>query len=147
MHVRKAERHALLLLAAVLVAAALIFAVSKAGEDGTGQPQSFVLLLEGIGEEYVPCLHVGDRIVDRQNRRILGDIERIEATPAKAEVYSEKEEKLIEADVPGKCDVLLFVSALQGDGKEDRKNTVRIGEKYYFRTYGFVGEGQVVDLT
>ncbi len=132
--------------AAMLVVAVLL----SRGEQAEAPPAEgrFVLLLEEIDEALEPHLHVGDRVVDRQNRRILGDILMIDAKASEKEVFSETRGALVRATVPGKCDLRLTVSGIQGEDGilTVSGDTVRLGQVFYFRTYDFSGEGRVVAL-
>lgn len=139
----------LFLLALGLLAAALLPRTGAAKEQrGADGMRDFVLLLSQVDEVYAPCLHVGDRIVDRQSRRILGSVQKIETRDAVTEIFSEAQGRLIEAAVPGRLDILLTVSPYteQQPRTAAKGNAVRIGQIYYFRTYDYLGEGQVIAL-
>ena len=114
----------------------------RATREAAARQADFVLLLEGIDEHYEACLHVGDRVIDRQSRRILGTVSAVESEGASAEVFSEKWGAMIEAPVPGRLN--LFLTVHREEAKD--KDPVRLGEVYYFRTYGYIGEGRVVSL-
>lgn len=139
-------RALLIFSAAMLVVAVLL----SRGEKTEAPPAEggFVLLLEEIDEALEPHLHVGDRVVDRQNRRILGDILKIDAKASEREVFSETRGALVRATVPGKYDLRLTVSGTQSEEGvlTVGGDTVRLGQVYYFRTYDFSGEGRVVAL-
>lgn len=122
-----------------LIALAVFIKVPQRERGSARRAPDFVLLVEGIDEIYQPRLHIGDRIVDRQSRRILGTVSAIEAHAATSEIFSEKEGRLIEAPVPGRLNLLLTVSPAE-------EGETRIGQIYYFRTYDFLGEGRVVRL-
>ncbi len=135
----------LLLLTLSLAAVALL---PRHRETAGEETHGFVLLLEGIDESYEPHLHVGDRMIDRRTRRILGDISAVASDPAMREIFSEAQGKITAAAVPGKRDVRLTVTAA-GNGTHittEAGDVLRIGQVYHFRTYGFTGEGRVIAL-
>ena len=110
---------------------------------------AFVLALDEVDEALLSHLHTGDRVVDRQSRRILGDIAEIRSSQSMREVYSEAHGALVQAPVPERLQILLTLRATERDGTVLTENgdTVRLGQTYYFRTYDFSGEGRVVALS
>ena len=138
-----------LLLIPILILSAVLFKKTGQKEDRIAeQNAAFVLAIEEMDSDLLLHLHVGDRVVDRKNRRILGDITEIRSSQSTAEVYSEAHGRLVEAAVPGKLRVLL---TLRGEAQGSEILTasgdpVRLGQTYYFRTYDFSGEGRVVTL-
>lgn len=137
----------LTLVAAVAISLA-VFLPSRSESDATPQEGSFVLLIEEVDEALKVHLHVGDRVIDRQNRKILGDVLEIQTEASRKEIFSEKANAFITASVPGKYDLRLTLRAEQkGNGILTASGeTVRLGQIYYFRTYDFTGEGRVVAL-
>ncbi len=127
----------------------LAILIPKFGKaEAPAQEGRFVLLLEEVDAAFEPHLHVGDRVIDRQSRRILGDILDIRAETSRREIFSERAGAFVRASVPGKYDLRLTLSATQQDGAilTASGETVRLGQIYYFRTYDFTGEGRVVEL-
>ncbi len=137
-----------LLFFSVAMLALAVFLPTRKKDEAPAAPGGFVLLLEEVDEALEPHLHVGDRVLDRQSRRILGDILQIDATASEKEVFSETRGALTRATVPGKYDLRLTLSGTQSNGSvlTTGGDTVRLGQIYYFRTYDFSGEGRVVAL-
>ena len=119
-------------------------AAKRSAEGGGG----FVLQLSEVEEELLLRLHVGDRVIDRQNRSILGDILEIRAEESYREIFSEADGALVSARVPERFDLLLTISAEREDGRLFTADGIqpKIGQIYYFRTYDFIGAGRVVAL-
>jgi hypothetical protein len=138
----------LLTLAAMLTLSLAILIPKFRKAESPPQQGHFVLLLEEVDAAFEPHLHVGDRVIDRQNRRILGDILNIRTETSRREIFSEKAGAFVRASVPGKYDLRLTLSATQKNGTvlTASGETVRLGQVYYFRTYDFTGEGRVVEL-
>ena len=115
----------------------------SAAEDG-----GFVLPLSEVDEILAPHLRVGDRVVDRQNRCILGDILEIRTEESKREVFSETEGVLFLSRVPGRCDIFLTVSAKKENGicRTAGGETPLLGQTFHFCTYDFTGTGRVVEF-
>ena len=108
----------------------------------------FALLIERVDGAIVPQLRVGDRLLDRQSRHVLGDIEALDEAPCTEEVFSEARGALVLQSVPGYRSLRLTIAALERDGAvfTPDGDAVRLGQIYYFRTHGFSGEGRVVAL-
>ncbi len=141
-----------LVTALLFIAAAALIADLPARREARGweddDAHAFVLLLEGVEQIYEPQLHIGDRIIDRRSRRILGDILAVESAPAVREIFSEARGGLTDAALPQKKDIRLTVTA-KADGARtvtEAGEVLRIGAVYHFRTYGFTGEGRVIAL-
>ena len=134
------------LLVLVLASATLLpkRAVPRAAEGSGG----FVLRLSEVEEALLPHLHVGDRVIDRQSRCILGDILEIRTEASYREIFSEADGALVSARVPERSDLLLTLSAKREDGTLFTADGIqpKIGQIYYFRTYDFIGTGRVVAL-
>ena len=137
----------LLLCIPVLILAVVLPKREKS--EVTPEDGSFVLLLSEVDEFFEPHLHVGDRVVDRQSRSILGDILEIRAEESFREVFSETEGALVSSRVPGRCDIFLTVSAKKENGicRTAGGDTLLLGQTYHFRTYDFTGTGRVVALS
>lgn len=133
---------------AVLLFALAVFLPMRDEKEPESTEGRFVLLLTEVDEALQPRLHAGDRVVDRQNRRILGDISDIRSETSRREIFSERTGKLTLATVPGKYDLFLTLSAMQKNGAvfTASGDPVRLGQIYYLRTYDFTGEGRVVEL-
>ena len=130
---------------------ALILAVvlpKREQPEQTPADGGFVLLLSEVDEVFKPHLHVGDRIVDRQSRSILGDILEIRTEESRREVFSETAGTLVFSRVPGRYDIFLTVSAKKENGiyRTMEGDTLLLGQTYHFRTYDFTGTGRVVAL-
>jgi hypothetical protein len=139
-------RYLLLLCIPLLILAVILPKGEKAQtetEDGT-----FILLLSEVDEAFRPNLHIGDRVVDRQNRSILGDILEIRTEESQREVFSETTGTLIFSRVPERCDIFLTVSAKKENGvcQTMGGDPLLLGQTYHFRTYDFTGTGRVVAL-
>ena len=134
------------LLVAVLSAATLL--PKQAAQRSAEAPGGFVLRLSEVEEAFLSHLHVGDRVVDRQSRCILGDILEIRTEESYREIFSEAGGALVSARVPERFDLLLTLSAKREDGTLITEDGIRpkIGQIYYFRTYDFIGTGRVVEL-
>lgn len=138
---------ALLLLTVAALAILLRSLTSEAPADT--RDGHFVIELSEIDEALLAHLHVGDRVVDRRSRHILGDIRDIRAEESVTEVYSERKGALVEAAVPGKLRVYLTLGAKESGGEvfSEGGDAVRLGQTLHFRTYGFSGSGRVVALS
>ena len=152
MQIRK-RKNGLLLWLPILFAAVLLFGL-YAKRQSTKAPipegnATFVLALDEVDAALLSHLHTGDRVVDRQSRRILGDITEIRSSQSMREVYSEAHGALVESPVPDRLKILLTLRAAKRDGAvlTESGDTVRLGQTYYFRTYDFSGEGRVVALS
>ena len=149
MHIRQ-RKHALYLVLSLLAAAALFAAFYvKRGNEGISADEkeaAFVLAIDEADAALLSHLHEGDRVVDRQSRRILGDIIEIRSSKSVSEIYSEARGALVEAPVPDRLKILLTIKAAEHDGRvlTQGGDTVRLGQTYHFRTYDFSGEGRVV---
>ena len=137
----------LLTLAVVVALSLAVFLPQRASTNKTETGQ-FVLLVQEVDEALANHLHVGDRVIDRQSRKILGDVLEIQATESRREVFSEKKMALVTAIVPEKCDLRLTLKAKKEGNVllTAAGETVRLGQAYHFRTYDFTGEGRVVEL-
>ncbi len=152
MHTRK-RKHGLYL-ALVLLLSVLLFAISYAKKErenipSDGKTAAFVLAIDEADAALLSHLHEGDRVVDRQSRRILGDIIEIRSSESVSEIYSEARGALVEAPVPERLKILLKIRAVaqSGEIRTQSGDTVRLGQTYHFRTYDFSGEGRVVALS
>lgn len=139
-------RYLLLLCIPALVLA--VWLPKSAKEESTAEDGGFVLLLSEVDEAFASHLHVGDRVVDRQSRSILGDILEIRTEESRREVFSETEGVLVFSRVPGRCDIFLTVSAKKENGacRTAGGDALLLGQTYHFRTYDFTGTGRVVAL-
>lgn len=137
----------LLSLPLILLAALLVFRYLPRDAQ-TESAGGFELLIERVDGAIVPQLRVGDRLLDRQSRRVLGDIKALDEAPCTEEVFSEARGALVLQSVPGYRSLRLTVAALERDGAvfTPEGDAVRLGQVYYFRTHGFSGEGRVVAL-
>lgn len=133
---------------AVLLFALAIFLPMRGEKEPEIAVGQFVLLLSEVDEALQPRLHMGDRVIDRQNRRVIGDISNIRSETSRREIFSEQTGKLTLATVPGKYDLFLTLTAEQKNGAVFTVSgePVRLGQIYYLRTYDFTGEGRVVEL-
>ena len=150
MHIHKKEIRLFRILTLLTVAslALAVFLPKKSESRAVSEEGRFVLLLQEVDAALEPHLHIGDRVIDRQNRRILGDILEIRAEASLRVVFSETRGEFVITTVPGKYDLHLTLSAEQRDGAivSMGGESVRLGQTYYFRTYDFTGEGRVVAL-
>lgn len=138
----------LLCLSLTAVLAVLFLLPSQAKREEEGSDGGFVLLLSEVEEVLQPHLHVGDRVIDRQSRSILGDITDIRTEPSLREIFSEEKKALVLAAVPERCDILLTLGASRRDGMVFTADgaPIRLGQTYHFCTYDFTGTGRVVEL-
>ena len=146
---RTTPRFFIIFLLLFFVFAAAFFAKTHIKKAPASETSAFfVLEIREIDAALLSHLHEGDRVVDRKNRRILGDITEIRSSQSTAEVYSEVHGRLVEAPIPDKLRVLLTLQGTARDGEILTKSgdTVRLGQTYYFRTYDFIGAGRVVAL-
>ncbi len=136
----------LLLLCVPMLALSIL--LPKRAEDKNEEEGRYVLCLSEVDEALQPHLHVGDRVVDRQKRCILGDILEIRAEESRREVFSETAGALVSSPVPGRYDIFLTVSAQKKDGicRTASGDVLLLGQTYHFRTYDFTGTGRVVAL-
>ena len=150
MRIYKNEIRLFRLLSVVLVAVlSAVTLLPKPAEKRSAEGSSgFVLRLSEVEEELLSHLHVGDRVIDRQSRSILGDILEIRTEESYREIFSETEGALVSARVPERFDLLLTLNAKREDGRLFTADGIqpKIGQIYYFRTYDFIGEGRVVAL-
>lgn len=149
MRIYKKEAFLFRLLAlGIVVFVSLFLLFPKREASRPTQEGRFVLLLTEVDGMLTPHLHVGDRVIDRQSRRILGDILDIEISESQKEIFSNAHGNFVTATVPEKYDLRLTLSAERTSGTllSMGGDTVRLGQQYYFRTYDFTGEGRVVAL-
>ena len=134
--------------ASVLLLSLAVLLPAKNEQAAAVSKGQYVLLLEEVDEALQPHLHVGDRVIDRRSRKILGDVLEIRAEISHREIFSERDNAFVAATVPGKYDLRLTLSAeKRGDSLTTASGeAVRLGQVYYFRTYDFTGEGRVVEL-
>ena len=138
----------LLSLLLVTVLSAVTLLPKQAAQRSAEESGSFVLRLCEVEAALLPHLHIGDRVIDRQNRCILGDILEIRTEESHREIFSETDGAWVSARVPERFDLHLTLSARREDGRLFTEDGIqpKIGQVYYFRTYDFIGTGRVVEL-
>jgi hypothetical protein len=132
----------------VLCLSAAVLLPSEAKNEARQGEGFFVLQICEAEEALVPCLHVGDRMIDRQSRSILGDISEIRTEESRREVFSAAKGRLVSARVPERCDIFLKIGAEKKNGALFTMGgaAIRIGDTLHFRTCNFTGTGRVVEL-
>ena len=150
MRIYKKEGHLFRLFSLILVLGLSLAVLLPAGAKNEGENEDgrFVLLLSETEEVLVPHLHVGDRVIDRQSRSILGDILDIQVKESRREIFSAADGALVSARVPERCDVFLTLHARKTRGMlfAADETSIRLGQTYHFCTYDFTGTGRVVEL-
>ena len=138
----------LLLMALTAGLALFLFLPSQAKGNKAYEEGAFVLLLSEVDAQLPTCLHVGDRVIDRQRRCIIGDISEIRTEESRREIYSEAKGALVWASVPNRRDVFLTLRAERKGGVllAQDGTPIRLGQTYHFCTYDFTGTGRVVSL-
>lgn len=56
------------------------------GKGGDTPPAHIVIHIEGVDASLADAVHVGERVIDRTNRRLLGTVSEIRLTPSVTEI-------------------------------------------------------------
>ncbi len=142
---------------AVLVAAALAAAVyirffSEGRVTGGGEEDKFtyVLRLEGVRQETIDALRVGDKLYDAENSTCIGTLSAKNTEEAR-DFYQTLDGQIVERPVPDRYDLCLTVEAsgIVSGGVCYAARTLEILENatLYYKTKYIGGYGRVVSVT
>lgn len=129
----------------ILVALALMLARSLLfGQREERAVTAISLRLEDIPNENLDTLRVGDRVLDRGRRTILGTIDEITAAPHLYESVANRESVVVEK--AGYCDVTLRILIENTNRRNQDGGVFYIGAGLTISTHAFAADGKIIAL-
>ena len=129
----------LLLTLSFLLLGRLLFGQTE--KSGTAE---ISVRIEDIPSERIDGLRVGDRVLDRGRRAILGTVEEITAEPHLYESAVERESVTVEKK--GYSDLTLRIRIEQTGRRRRESDAFYIGEGLCLSTHAFCADGKIVSI-
>ncbi len=143
---KRTYREVILLFAIILLVLFFITLTYRLlfGKRATIVTEAISIRIEDIPVEYLEDVAVGDRVLDRTRRTILGVVEDISTTPHFYERALKGESVVVEKR--GYCDATFRIRIEQENRRNQDGGVFYIGAGTTISTHSFVGDGKIVAL-
>ena len=144
---KMAFREVMVLFGLILLVMLFIFGAHRIlfGERAMSLTKEIAIRIEDIPIEYLDGVGVGDRVLDRTRRTILGDVAQVLTEPHTYERAVDGESVRVEKK--GYCDATFRILIDLDNRRNLDKGVFYIGSGITISTHSFSGDGKIISLS
>ncbi len=115
------------------------------GKKEDTPPAHIVIHIEGVDESLAAGVHVGERVIDRTNRRLLGTVSEVRRTPTVTEIAPTKGSEAASVEMAGLVDLdLTLTPDHDHSGYFVTPRVWSVGTSLTFATPSFAAVGTII---